>query len=1306
MNDKEQRIRKSIVEDFDNNMFVEAGAGAGKTQLIVDRIIGQLKSGEYKPKDIVVITFTNKAANELLDRIINGLRTAINKESGVNREHLDEALKCIEDMNISTIHSFCYKLLQENCFAARIPVGITLLEERELLLLEEKSFEHFLEDMTDEDWDKLLNLSGDLFVDERYPKSEIGEYIRSIYIDLCGLQKDIHIGLTKVKTEEEIKSDFKAYVDEFIDQTEKCIKEINSSFSTIEDVTADKDECFLDLYYIGTMSKRVLKDMLLSGDRDDEAILNLMIGLNKEKLDRLFKNVKKTAVIKDNADIANTIVRDACKAVYSSDEEKVDSISSAIVDAYNKMLLKTRIESLSDISTLQDYENCMKSSSAVDTIVEFCSGYNSGDDISPLNAALKKVNDKTSFFNGNAKEKTKVPFYEESVIKEANSRMINWLTSRPKMIERLLLEKYEGFYQCCVDFAVKARDEYFAKERPADMVGNNDLLNLTYDMFKENADIQQELISKYKCFYVDEFQDTDIIQKSFIWNMASVPGSPEKLRPGALFVVGDPKQSIYRFRGAEPKVYFETQKQMQGLEDEGLDTKVYCLNTNFRSNGRVLEWINHAYERMGNESPVPLISDEMNNDTKFVYEYMEYEKPLDPDATYVEEGGDVLAGVYHINAADGYDINGEPNSKQGKADENTVEDAKALVNLIQHLKLGEYKITRYEEKTIIEDGKEIIIKDPKPKQIEYKDFLIICAYKVKTEIYLEEFIKNNIPVLIDGEIDPFNTKELKAFAHIYHYLSYKDSLSKVGATEALWKCGFEKSESSAREDADYILQALRDMTYDKSPYALAYELLSRFSLLVDKSAESTDYARLTAVKARLHQMVETVTSSCSGSRLDLADAFDKYVKDIIEHELSLKQETDAVRIMNIHKAKGLQGEIVILADRRGRTKGINEFGGGIIDGVYYPAVNNPCRSSKNLHPHSHTKWTAVSSNELWDRYLYESKCENHRLEYVTATRAAQALIFMDVIEPGNLFAEQDFVYGIDDPNMSLNCVLEKNISGNNGVDGTTYVYDNENVVHNNEEIHKTVLENHLSPSAFEKYKVADTDNDSIAKAKEAMLVRPVGKDFGTQMHKMLELLVGRIWINEKNGNTVNEEKLLSFCVSQAMELPIVDVDDVGAADESEEDGDKKNYSPEVVQKFLMFVGRAFMASLKTEDSVLKDAEEIYTELPFSFCYNNGDGIRVWLNGEADLVVKKKDGSFLLVDYKSDGDDKCTEDSFVRHLLVSYTPQLAEYKRMIVEVFKADINKIESRLVSFSQKDESGEFFKVEKVRVRYTEVDS
>ena len=1306
MTDKEREIRKSIVTDFDNNMFVEAGAGAGKTQLIVDRIIGQLKSGEYEPKDIVVITFTNKAANELLERIINGLRDAIDKASDVDKKRLDDALMSIEDMNISTIHSFCYKLLQENCFAAKLPVGITLLEEKELLLLEEKSFEHFLENMTDAEWNELLNLSYDLFKDERYPKKKISEYIRSIYIEICGLQKDVEIGLFDVKTDDEIRRDYKALVDEFVSRTDTCICSINNSFSTIGEVPTNKEENYLDLFYTGKTAGMILADMLLSDGRDDESVIKNILDRydEKNKKERFFKNINVSAIVKENAAVANALVREACKAEYSSDEQMVSAISDAIVTGYNKMLLRSRLGSLGDIGALSDNEKCMKHSSAVDTILAFCSDYNSDNDISPLKAALKRVTDKTLFFSGTAVDTTKIPLYEDSAIETANFQMIKWVACNLRRMEHLLTEKYEGFYQCCVGHAIKARDEYFVKERPADKIGNNDLLNLTYDMFNENANIQRELMSRYKCFYVDEFQDTDIIQKSFIWNMASVPGSSEKLRSGALFVVGDPKQSIYRFRGAEPKVYFDTQKQMQDLENEGLNTKVYRLNTNFRSNSKVLDWINTAFTRMGDESPVPLISEEMNNGTVFVYEDMEHEKKLDPDAKYVEDGGDVLAGVYHMNYADGYDYDGESNAKEGKAKENVPEDAKDVVDLIQHLKYGGYKITRYKEEVSVEDGKEKYIKVPYVDSIKYKDFLIISAYKVNTEIYLEEFIKNNIPVQIDGDVDPFNTNELKAFANIYHYLSYGDTLSKTGAIEAMWKCGLGKKESKAREDAGFILQALRAATYGKNPYAVAYELLSRFSLYVDKSSESMDFSRHAIVKARLHQMVETVTSSCNGTRLEMADAFDDYVKSSIEHELSLDADPDAVRIMNIHKAKGLQGEIVILVDRRKRTDSFNEFSGGIIDGVYYPAVNYLCRSSKNLRPNSHAMWTAVSSNELWYKYLYESKCENHRFEYVTATRAAQALIFMDVIEPGNLFAEEEFIYGIDEePNMSLNCVLTKDISGKiESPDSDSYDYTKEMVEPGDEALEASV-EERRSPSSYEDYKKVVKDDESSAKAHDALLERPVGKDFGTQMHKMLELLVNRFWINEKNGKSVDEENLLSFCVWQAMELPVADdvVIDIGDEDEEE----SKKYSPEVVREFLTVIGKAFLQSLKTNDSVLKDADEIYTELPFSFCYDNDEGIKTWLNGEADLVVKKKDGSFLLVDYKSDGDDECSEASFVHHLLESYTPQLDEYKRMIVEVFKVDdINKIQSKLISFSQKDENGDFFKEEKVRVRCTEV--
>ena len=66
----EEQKRESIKNDINFNMFVEAGAGAGKTTILIDRIINQFKSGEYKPENIVAITFTKKAAEELKGRMV------------------------------------------------------------------------------------------------------------------------------------------------------------------------------------------------------------------------------------------------------------------------------------------------------------------------------------------------------------------------------------------------------------------------------------------------------------------------------------------------------------------------------------------------------------------------------------------------------------------------------------------------------------------------------------------------------------------------------------------------------------------------------------------------------------------------------------------------------------------------------------------------------------------------------------------------------------------------------------------------------------------------------------------------------------------------------------------------------------------------------------------------------------------------------------------------------------------------------------------------------------------------------------
>ena len=108
----ENEMRKCIEENLQDNVFVEAGAGAGKTSLIVKRIVNQLKSG-IMPDTIVVITFTNAAAEELRSRITLCVRAACKEPSysEPERANLCNAVKYLDRMNISTIHSFCFNII-------------------------------------------------------------------------------------------------------------------------------------------------------------------------------------------------------------------------------------------------------------------------------------------------------------------------------------------------------------------------------------------------------------------------------------------------------------------------------------------------------------------------------------------------------------------------------------------------------------------------------------------------------------------------------------------------------------------------------------------------------------------------------------------------------------------------------------------------------------------------------------------------------------------------------------------------------------------------------------------------------------------------------------------------------------------------------------------------------------------------------------------------------------------------------------------------------------------------------------------
>ena len=129
---EEMDIRKTVAETFDKSFFVEAGAGAGKTTLIVRRIVNQLKAG-FKPERIVAITFTNMSARDLKTKILKGIQEEL--KTGVitedERKALSDAQDGLDRMQISTIHSFCHRLLSEKCFDVGLSMGFELMEEED-----------------------------------------------------------------------------------------------------------------------------------------------------------------------------------------------------------------------------------------------------------------------------------------------------------------------------------------------------------------------------------------------------------------------------------------------------------------------------------------------------------------------------------------------------------------------------------------------------------------------------------------------------------------------------------------------------------------------------------------------------------------------------------------------------------------------------------------------------------------------------------------------------------------------------------------------------------------------------------------------------------------------------------------------------------------------------------------------------------------------------------------------------------------------------------------------------------------------
>ncbi|MCK4660734.1 MAG: UvrD-helicase domain-containing protein [Phycisphaerae bacterium] len=154
------------------------------------------------------------------------------------------------------------------------------------------------------------------------------------------------------------------------------------------------------------------------------------------------------------------------------------------------------------------------------------------------------------------------------------------------------LERIAPYVKIVTQLVERYRRDYAQAKSEAGVLDFADLERKTYELLSHHEDVAAALRRRFRYVLVDEFQDINPLQEAII---RLVSREPERDQPDNLFVVGDVKQSIYRFRLAEPAIFLERQA---ALSDQGSSGSCIHLQRNYRSAGHIIDAVNHLFRRL------------------------------------------------------------------------------------------------------------------------------------------------------------------------------------------------------------------------------------------------------------------------------------------------------------------------------------------------------------------------------------------------------------------------------------------------------------------------------------------------------------------------------------------------------------------------------------------------------------------------------------------------------------------------------------------------------------------------------------
>ncbi len=374
--------------------------------------------------------------------------------------------------------------------------------------------------------------------------------------------------------------------------------------------------------------------------------------------------------------------------------------------------------------------------------------------------------------------------------------------------------------------------------------------------------IYERLGERYRHFFIDEFQDTSEMQwQNLIPLIDNATSSEIEGEKGTLMIVGDPKQSIYRWRGGKAEQFIELSKDKNPFNNP--DKKLFTLDTNYRSYSQVIDFNNKFFY---------YLSTEFNNaDYKDLYENHSRQEENSKKGGYVN-------------------ISFLPKM------ENTSEEEESLDKIEMYLKATLKTIEKV-----------------KNEGFDYQEIVILTRKRAQGIALANYLIENNIPIISSETLMIKNSTDVQMIINVLRYLhNNSDIKAKAGfllyianqfqtnmAVHDFIAKGKEKVKENEFElwlsefDISLSFQDIRK----KSLYEAVEIIVSKFQL---------------TSHAYVQYFIDIVLERDIRNQAGIADFLSYWDKNNDKFSIPSPEGKNAIRIMTIHKSKGLEFPVVIM----------------------------------------------------------------------------------------------------------------------------------------------------------------------------------------------------------------------------------------------------------------------------------------------------------------------------------------------------------------------------------------------------------